>query len=176
MLVVETIARIRREHFIKGKTIKEIARDLKVSRNTVRKVLGCGCAFERMGGPRCLTKRPSARGRRHDPRRGPTPTGTCRATLASIETISIRGRRCALDVTTRAHFAAGPSCKFVDRRRRALNIARRKNRFTFSGKRAGPELEIPSPSRNLNNPVGELLGYKINVKKFVETALRCRNM
>jgi predicted transcriptional regulator len=39
MLVVETIARIRREHFIKGKTIKEIARDLKVSRNTVRKVL-----------------------------------------------------------------------------------------------------------------------------------------
>jgi hypothetical protein len=28
MLVVETIARIRREHFIKGKTIKEIARDL----------------------------------------------------------------------------------------------------------------------------------------------------
>ncbi|MBP1295165.1 hypothetical protein AB7M49_000162 [Bradyrhizobium elkanii] len=29
MLVVETIARIRREHFIKGKTIKEIVRDLK---------------------------------------------------------------------------------------------------------------------------------------------------
>jgi transposase len=42
MLVVETIARIRREHFIKGKTIKEIARDLKVSRNTVRKVLRSG--------------------------------------------------------------------------------------------------------------------------------------
>ena len=41
-LVVETIARIRREHFIKGKTIKEIARDLKVSRNTVRKVLRSG--------------------------------------------------------------------------------------------------------------------------------------
>jgi len=36
MLIVETIARIRREHFVKGKTIKEIARDLKVSRNTVR--------------------------------------------------------------------------------------------------------------------------------------------
>ena len=33
MLIVETIARIRREHFIKGKTIKEIARDLKVSRS-----------------------------------------------------------------------------------------------------------------------------------------------
>jgi DNA replication protein DnaC/transposase len=42
MLIVETIARIRREHFIKGKTIKEIARDLKVSRNTVRKVLRSG--------------------------------------------------------------------------------------------------------------------------------------
>ena len=27
MLIVETVARIRREHFIKGKTIKEIARD-----------------------------------------------------------------------------------------------------------------------------------------------------
>ena len=38
MLVVETIARIRREHFIKGRTIKEIVRDLKVSRNTVLKV------------------------------------------------------------------------------------------------------------------------------------------
>src|ERR1700741_348567 len=42
MLVVETVARIRREHFIKGKTIKEIARDLKVSRNTVRRVLRSG--------------------------------------------------------------------------------------------------------------------------------------
>jgi DNA-binding NarL/FixJ family response regulator len=28
-----------REHFIKGKTIREISRDLKVSRNTVRRVL-----------------------------------------------------------------------------------------------------------------------------------------
>src|ERR1700746_2221330 len=47
MLTVETIGRIRREHFIKGKTIKEIARDLKVSRNTVRKVLRSGeTAFE----------------------------------------------------------------------------------------------------------------------------------
>jgi hypothetical protein len=42
MLIVETIARIRREYFIKGKTIKQIARDLKVSRNTVRKVLRSG--------------------------------------------------------------------------------------------------------------------------------------
>ena len=39
---METIGRIRREHFLKGKTIKEIARDLKVSRNTVRKVLRSG--------------------------------------------------------------------------------------------------------------------------------------
>jgi transposase len=39
MLTVETIGRIRREHFLKGKTIKEIARDLRVSRNTVRQVL-----------------------------------------------------------------------------------------------------------------------------------------
>lgn len=39
MLIVEAIGRIRREHFIKGKTIKEIVRDLKVSRNTIRKVL-----------------------------------------------------------------------------------------------------------------------------------------
>src|SRR5713101_8077477 len=42
MLVLETVARIRREHFIKGKTIREIARDLKVSRNTVRRVLRSG--------------------------------------------------------------------------------------------------------------------------------------
>jgi transposase len=42
MLIVETIGRIRREHFVKGKTIKEIVRDLKVSRNTVRKVLRSG--------------------------------------------------------------------------------------------------------------------------------------
>jgi transposase len=49
MLVVETIARIRRERFVKGKSIKEIVRDLKVSRNTVRKVLRSGAtSFEYM--------------------------------------------------------------------------------------------------------------------------------
>jgi len=42
MLTVDTISRIRREHFLKGKTIKEIARDLRVARNTVRKVLRSG--------------------------------------------------------------------------------------------------------------------------------------
>ncbi len=39
MLVVETIGRIRRGHIVQGKSIKEIARDLKLSRNTVRKAL-----------------------------------------------------------------------------------------------------------------------------------------
>jgi len=50
MLVVETVARIRREFFVKGKWIKEIVRDLGVSRNTVRKVLRSGetaFAYER---------------------------------------------------------------------------------------------------------------------------------
>ena len=42
MLVVETVARIRRDFFVKGKSIKEIVRDLGVSRNTVRKVLRSG--------------------------------------------------------------------------------------------------------------------------------------
>jgi len=39
MLVVGTIGRIPREHFVEGKSIKEIARDLNLSRNPVRKVL-----------------------------------------------------------------------------------------------------------------------------------------
>ena len=55
MLTVETIGRIRREHFLKGKTIKEIARDLKVSRNTVRRVLRSGATsfeYEREVQPR----------------------------------------------------------------------------------------------------------------------------
>jgi len=34
MVIVETIGRVRREHFVKGKSIKEIARDLEISRNT----------------------------------------------------------------------------------------------------------------------------------------------
>jgi hypothetical protein len=42
MLIAETIGRIRREHFVKGKMIKEIVRDLRISRNTVRKVLRSG--------------------------------------------------------------------------------------------------------------------------------------
>ena len=39
MLIVETIGRIRREHLVKGKSIRQVARDLSLSRNTVRKIL-----------------------------------------------------------------------------------------------------------------------------------------
>ena len=39
MFVVETIARIRRAHFVQGKSIKAICRELRVSRKVVRKVL-----------------------------------------------------------------------------------------------------------------------------------------
>src|SRR6202046_5494649 len=55
MLIVETIGRIRREHLVKGKSIKEIARDLRVSRNTVRKILSSGgtsFSYEREVQPR----------------------------------------------------------------------------------------------------------------------------
>jgi transposase len=55
MLVVETIGRIRRAHFVDGRSIKEIARDLKISRNTVRKVLRSGetaFSYEREAQPR----------------------------------------------------------------------------------------------------------------------------
>src|SRR6202046_660739 len=39
MLVVETVAKIRRAYFVQGKAIKAICRELKVSRKVVRKVL-----------------------------------------------------------------------------------------------------------------------------------------
>lgn len=39
MLVVETIAKIRRAYFVQGKSIKAIVRELRVSRKTVRKVI-----------------------------------------------------------------------------------------------------------------------------------------
>ena len=42
MLVLETGAKIRREHFGRGKGVKTIARELGLSRNTVRKVLRSG--------------------------------------------------------------------------------------------------------------------------------------
>lgn len=42
MLVVETIAKIRRAHFQQKKSIKQICRELKVSRKVVRKVIRSG--------------------------------------------------------------------------------------------------------------------------------------
>ncbi len=55
MLVVETIAKIRRAHFIHGKSIKQICRELRVSRNTVRKVIRSGATeftYDRTTQPR----------------------------------------------------------------------------------------------------------------------------
>ena len=55
MLVVETIAKIRRAHFIQGKSIKQICRELRVSRNTVRKVIRSGAtefSYDRSTQPR----------------------------------------------------------------------------------------------------------------------------
>jgi transposase len=43
---VDTIARIRREFFVRGRPIKEIVRELHVSRNTVRKVLRGGATAQ----------------------------------------------------------------------------------------------------------------------------------
>jgi hypothetical protein len=42
MLVVETIAKIRRAYFSQGKEIKEICRELRISRKVVRKVIRTG--------------------------------------------------------------------------------------------------------------------------------------
>ena len=39
MLIVETIAKIRRAYFVQGKSIKAICREFRVSRKTVRKVI-----------------------------------------------------------------------------------------------------------------------------------------
>jgi transposase len=55
MLVVETVGRIRREHLVKGRSIKEIVRAPKVSRNTVRKILRSGSTsfeYQRLVQPR----------------------------------------------------------------------------------------------------------------------------
>ena len=44
---VDTIARVRREFYVRGRPIKEICRELHVSRNTVRRILRSGAtAFE----------------------------------------------------------------------------------------------------------------------------------
>ncbi len=55
MLVVDTIARIRRAHFVDGKSIKQIAREFDLARNTVRRVLRSGetaFSYERTVQPR----------------------------------------------------------------------------------------------------------------------------
>ena len=55
MLVVETIAKIRRAHFVDGKSIKQICRELRLSRNTVRKVIRPGATeftYDRTTQPR----------------------------------------------------------------------------------------------------------------------------
>ena len=55
MLIVETIGRIRREHLGNGKSIREIARTLHLSRNTVRRILRSGetaFSYEREVQPR----------------------------------------------------------------------------------------------------------------------------
>jgi hypothetical protein len=46
MLVVETVARVRREHFVEGKTIKKIAENLRVSRTRICRVLRGETSFE----------------------------------------------------------------------------------------------------------------------------------
>ncbi len=54
MLVVETIAKIRRYHLVEGRSIKQISRDLNISRNTVRKVIRSGASehsYERENQP-----------------------------------------------------------------------------------------------------------------------------
>ena len=55
MLIVETVGRIRRAHFVQRKSIKQIARELRLSRNTVRRVLRSGetsVGYEREVQPR----------------------------------------------------------------------------------------------------------------------------
>src|SRR6516164_7766874 len=55
MLVLETIAKIRRAYFVQGKPIKAIGRELRVSRKVIRKVLRTGATqfeYERSVQPR----------------------------------------------------------------------------------------------------------------------------
>jgi hypothetical protein len=59
MLIVETIATIRRLFFVQGKPIKAICRELGLSRKVVRKVLRSKATKFRAPRQRC--KRPSTR-------------------------------------------------------------------------------------------------------------------
>jgi transposase len=60
MLVVETIAKIRRYYFVEGRSIKKISKNLNLSRNTVRKVIRSG-----------KTKHEYLRSKQPQPRLGP---------------------------------------------------------------------------------------------------------
>ena len=60
MLVVKTIAKIRRYYFVEGKSIKKISRNLNLSRNTVRKVIRSG-----------KTKHEYSKNKQPQPRLGP---------------------------------------------------------------------------------------------------------
>ena len=84
MLVVETVAKIRREHFGRGKGVKTIARELRLSRNTVRKVLRSGeTSFE------------YARSEQPHPRLGPF----IERLEAMLETNAAAGRKDRLTLT-----------------------------------------------------------------------------
>ena len=60
MLTVETIGRIRRAYFIDGKPIRQIVRELRVSRKTVRKAVPRRRA--QPAGPPAATADPAAGG------------------------------------------------------------------------------------------------------------------
>ena len=52
---METIGKIRRAHFVEGKSIKQICRELRLSRNTVCKVIRSGATeftYDRTTQPR----------------------------------------------------------------------------------------------------------------------------
>jgi len=54
MLVVETIAKIRRAYFVQGKALKAISRELKISRKVVAEVIRSGTTaftYERTAQP-----------------------------------------------------------------------------------------------------------------------------
>ena len=74
---VDTIARIRREFFVRGKTIKHISPKLHIARNTVRKVLRSGATefhYEREHQPRVVAA-PVERDQLHEGHREPDPAG-----------------------------------------------------------------------------------------------------
>ena len=78
MLIVETIAKIRRAHFAQKKPIKAICREFRVSRRVVRKVIRSGATefrYER-GRHSMPMDMHSAHGTRHYGRRVPVDENT----------------------------------------------------------------------------------------------------